>query len=71
MIDRQQLEAVLMHRFPGAPLAQIAAAANAIMALSTSAPRDGLLRQPGIGLQATDKDYESIEPPPSASSMPT
>jgi hypothetical protein len=72
MIDRQQLEAVLMHRFPGAPLVQIAAAANAIMALSTSVPREGLLRQPGVGLPAaTDKDYESIAPPPSLSSMPT
>jgi hypothetical protein len=70
MIDRQQLEAVLMHRFPGAPMAQIAAAANAIMALSRSAPREGLLRQPGVG-PATDKDYESIDPPPSLSSMPT
>jgi len=72
MIDRQQLEAVLMHRFPGTPLTQIAAAANAIMALATSAPREGVMRQPGVGLPtATGKDYESIEPPPSLSSIPT
>ena len=72
MIDRQQLEAVLIHRFPGAPLAQIAAAANAIMALSASAPREGSLRQPGVGQPpAASKDFESIAPPPSLSSMPT
>ena len=33
MIDRQMLETILQRRFPGAPLDQIAAAANAIMAL--------------------------------------
>ena len=33
MIDRQQLESILGRRFPGAPLEQIAAAANAIMGL--------------------------------------
>jgi len=72
LIDRQQLEAVLIHRFPGASLTQIAAAANAIMALSTSAPREGLLRHQGVGRPpAADKDYESIAPPPSLSSMPT
>ena len=33
MIDRQQLESILGRRFPGAPMVQIAAAANAIMGL--------------------------------------
>jgi hypothetical protein len=33
MIDRQQLESILQRRFPGATLEQVAAAANAIMAL--------------------------------------
>ncbi len=33
MIDRQQLETVLQRRFPNASLEQIAAAANAIIAL--------------------------------------
>jgi len=43
MIDRQQLESILSRRFPGAPLAQIAAAANAIMGLDREmpAPRSG------------------------------
>jgi hypothetical protein len=40
MIDRQQLEAILGRRFPGAPLAQIAAAANAIMGLDRQSPAD-------------------------------
>ena len=38
MIDRQQLESILSRRFPGAPLDQIAAAANAIMGLDREAP---------------------------------
>jgi hypothetical protein len=33
MLDRQKLEALLTNRFPGATAAQIAAAANAIMAM--------------------------------------
>jgi hypothetical protein len=33
MLDRQQLETILCRRFPGAPLDEIAAAANAIMGL--------------------------------------
>ena len=33
MIDRQQLEALLTNRFPGTTEEQIAAAANAIMAM--------------------------------------
>jgi hypothetical protein len=37
MIDRQQLESILGRRFPGAPLDQIAAAANAIMGLDGEA----------------------------------
>ena len=40
MIDRQQLESILIRRFPGAPLAQIAAAANAIMGLDRETPPD-------------------------------
>jgi hypothetical protein len=39
MIDRQQLESILVRRFPGAALDQIAAAANAIMGLDR-APAD-------------------------------
>jgi len=35
MIDRQKLETVLHRRFPGAPLDQIAAAANAIIGLDS------------------------------------
>jgi len=33
MVDRQKLETILLRRFPGAKLDQIAAAANAIMGL--------------------------------------
>jgi hypothetical protein len=33
VLDRQQLEVLLANRFPGATPAQIAAAANAIMAM--------------------------------------
>ena len=42
MVDRQKLETILARRFPGAPLDQIAAAANAIMALDD-------LREPPFG----------------------
>ena len=34
MLDRQKIESILRRRFPGATLAQVAAAANAIMGLS-------------------------------------
>ena len=40
MIDRQQLESILGRRFPGAPLDEIAAAANALMGLDRQAPLD-------------------------------
>jgi hypothetical protein len=40
MIDRQQLESILGRRFPGAPLDQIAAAANAIMGLDREGQAD-------------------------------
>lgn len=33
MLDRQKIETILTRRFPGAPLQQVAAAANAIMGL--------------------------------------
>jgi hypothetical protein len=33
MIDREKLETILRRRFPGAPLDQVAAAANAIIGL--------------------------------------
>ena len=33
MLDRQKIEAILTRRFPGATLAQVAAATNAIMGL--------------------------------------
>lgn len=41
MIDRQQLESILVRRFPGATLDQIAAAANAIMGLERSTLAEG------------------------------
>ena len=34
MVDRQKVEAILSCRFPGAPAAQLAAAANALMGLA-------------------------------------
>ena len=37
MLDRQQLESLLSNRFPGATKEQIAAAANAIMAMIRTA----------------------------------
>jgi hypothetical protein len=37
MLDRQKLEALLSNRFPGATQEQIAAAANAIMAMIRTA----------------------------------
>jgi hypothetical protein len=37
MVDRQQLEALLANRFPGASPVQVAAAANAIMAMISAA----------------------------------
>lgn len=39
MIDRERLEALLANRFPGAARDQIAAAANAIMAMICEAER--------------------------------
>lgn len=38
MPDRQKVEAILTNRFPGAPLPQVAAAVNAIMALQENRP---------------------------------
>ena len=49
MIDRQQLESILGRRFPGAPLDQIAAAANAIMGLDREAPADRHCENRGCG----------------------
>jgi len=40
MIDRQKLESILSCRFPGAPFNQIAAAANAIIALAADCTDD-------------------------------
>lgn len=37
MLDRQQIEALLSNRFPGTTPEQIAAAANAIMAMARTA----------------------------------
>jgi hypothetical protein len=37
MVDRQQLEVLLANRFPGTTQEQIAAAANAIMAMTQAA----------------------------------
>ncbi|HZT76084.1 MAG TPA: SRPBCC family protein [Vicinamibacterales bacterium] len=42
MPDRQKVEAILANRFPGAPLSQVAAAVNAIMALERGRPSTGL-----------------------------
>jgi hypothetical protein len=51
MVDRQQLEALLANRFPGTTQEQIAAAANAIMAMVTAvgkpSPAAGSPRKPG------------------------
>jgi uncharacterized protein YndB with AHSA1/START domain len=40
MVERQKLEAILTHRFPSAPVSQLAAAANAIMGLVSHRPAD-------------------------------
>jgi len=68
MIDRQQLESILARRFPGAPLDQIAAAANAIMGLDREPPLD---RYCGSGTgaggsRARGKDDEVALPLPTA-----
>ena len=68
MIDRQQLECILARRFPGAPLDQIAAAANAIMGLDRKAPPDRYCGSGGTasGSRARDEDDEVAPPVPSA-----
>ena len=50
MPDRQKLEAILVNRFPSAPLTQLAAAANAIMALQEDRPvrRGGAVPAAGV-----------------------
>ena len=49
MLDRQKLETLLANRFPGSTREQIAAAANAIMAMMSAAgPGRDRLRQ-GFG----------------------
>ena len=40
MVDRERLEALLANRFPGTSREQIAAAANAIMAMIRDAERE-------------------------------
>jgi hypothetical protein len=40
MIDREKLETILRRRFPGAPLDQVAAAANAIIGLDSQESED-------------------------------
>lgn len=40
MIDREKLETILRRRFPGAPLDQVAAAANAIIGLDGQEPEN-------------------------------
>ena len=67
VLDRQQLEAILSHRFPGAALAQIAAAANAIMALASAAVGDGAPRPDGPPQAGSEID--TTVPPPGASSI--
>jgi hypothetical protein len=68
MIDRQQLESILARRFPGAPLDQIAAAANAIMGLNREAPQDRYCGSGGTvsGSRQRDEDDEVAPPSPSA-----
>jgi hypothetical protein len=64
MIDRQQLEPILARRFPGAPLDQIAAAANAIMGLDSKA-RPGRHRRSGGRASGSGgrEQSEAVAPP--------
>jgi Xaa-Pro aminopeptidase len=57
MLDRQQVEALLANRFPGATLAQIAAAANALMAMagSSKAVTAASLNGPDVGLAVPNR----------------
>ena len=64
MIDRQQLEAILGRRFPGAPIEQIAAAANAIMGLEREGRAQGHRRPGGCTCGArTRKRRDEVAPP--------
>lgn len=64
MIDRQQLESILGRRFPGAPLEQIAAAANAIMGLDREAPADPQCATRGCGCESCgERDEHEVAPP--------
>lgn len=67
MIDRQQLESILGRRFPGAPLDQIAAAANAIMGLDREAPagRRRRSRASTSGSRRRKRDEKVASPLPS------
>jgi len=65
MPDRQKVEAILTNRFPGAPLPQVAAAVNAIMALqedrlAARAPRELASR---MSTRTTIAVYARIEAP--------
>lgn len=48
MPDRQKVEAILTNRFPGAPLPEVAAAVNAIMALEQDRLSTGIVPAPPI-----------------------
>lgn len=70
MLDRQRLEAILTYRFPAATLKEIAAAANAIMALSAADAHEPV-RRPDAGLQrVAGSEIETMVPPPVRSSIP-
>lgn len=63
MIDRQRLESILGRRFPGAPLDQIAAAANAIMGLDREAPAAPQCENRGCGCDSCgDKEGHEVAP---------
>jgi hypothetical protein len=59
MVDREQLETLLANRFPGATREQIAAAANAIMAmLRTDGNPAGDVESQGHSLRRTATGWE-------------
>jgi hypothetical protein len=70
MIDRQQVESILVRRFPGAPLDQIAAAANAIMGLERAESADRHCGDEGGGCCSRERSgrhgVAPALPPPAA-----
>jgi hypothetical protein len=58
MLDRQKVEAILSCRFPGAPRAQLAAAANAIMGLPEE--WEEVLEPDWIGLSSRHEEIHDL-----------